>query len=254
MTTPFIIVPARNQDYVGRKLQELNRIGLPFIIICGENLRRPRVLYRKASGKWDAINYGAKFIPTHTDLVILNDVDTKIYHLDRALDLMSSSEIDVAFCKVRVTSGPQQKFYKVLDPIRKRLPIAASGELMLIKRRLFDQLVPLPPSTAEDTYMMFRALELGRKVKLCDEAFVTTSRDSGGSNFTQEQMYKMRTTLGIFQALRLSRPPAAIRAFYLMLPLVAVLLALGGPDGRAWTMGIERATVSHFLRRYASRF
>jgi hypothetical protein len=207
------------------------------------------VLYREPIGKWDAINFGSKFIPPEAELIIVNDVDTQIHGL--AFAMSHCKEFDLIFCRVEVQEGPQNKFYRILDQVRAKLPIAASGELMLINRQLFERILPIPPCTAEDTVLLFRALNLRRSVRFCKEAFVVTQRTASPA---EEQLYKTRTTLGIYQALRFEQAPSTIRAFYMMLPLFAPLLFLSGADGRAWTMGIERATVKHLLRQYASRF
>lgn len=34
-----------------------------YIIVCSEKIDHPNVVYREARGKWDAINFGAKFVP-----------------------------------------------------------------------------------------------------------------------------------------------------------------------------------------------
>jgi len=246
---PFILVTARDRSHVRDKLEELRTLGIPFVIICGERLNHEGVRYRKPSGKWDAINFGSQFIPSGAQIVVLNDVDSKIHHLEHALT--RSRQADLIYCKVRVKEGPQTKFYKILDTLRGVLPVAASGELMVIKRRVFNRLIPIPPCAAEDTYMVFRALELGHRVEFCTETYVTTKRTNSPA---EEQAYKLRTTLGVYHALELASAPPVVKAFYFMLPLVAPLLALGGPDGRAWAMGIELATAHHFLGRYSSKF
>lgn len=245
----FVLVSARDRRRVSEKIRELLSLGVQFAVICGQKSNQPKVHYRRRIGKWDAINYGSRFIPPQAEVVILNDVDTRIHNLERALGHLNKA--DMVICKVRVGSGPQKKFYKILDPIRKYLPIAASGELMLLKRELFDRLIPLPPCTAEDSYMMFRAIELGYRVEFINETFITTERTF---NPVEEQAYKIRTTLGIYQSLRLTRPPPHVRAFYRFLPLIAILLAIGGPDGKAWAIGIERATAMHILKKYGHSF
>jgi hypothetical protein len=213
-------------------------------------MRHERVRYRKPWGKWDAINFGSQFLPSAAQLVVLNDVDSKIHNLEHAL-LECMSQGDLIYCKVRVKEGPQTKFYRILDTVRRVLPVAASGELMIIKRTLFNRLIPLPPCAAEDTYMVFRALEMGHRVEFCADTYVTTKRTNSPA---EEQAYKLRTTLGVYHALELASAPPAVKAFYFLLPLTTPLLALGGPDGRAWAMGVLLATAHHFLGRYASKF
>jgi len=246
---PFVLVPARDLRHVSEKTRELRSLGIDFLVVCGERSNDPAVRYRTSVGKWDAINHGSKFISSDSQVVILNDVDTQIHDLRLAFKHLN--EADLIVCKVRVGSGPQKKFYRILDPIRRHFPIAASGELMIMRREVLNRVMPIPPCTAEDSYIMFRAIELGFRVKFVDETFVTTERTTDSA---QEQAYKIRTTLGIYQAMRLTHPPPQTRAFYLLLPVMALILAIGGPDGRAWAVGVERATVLHLLKRYEESF
>jgi len=249
---PFVLVLARDAIGVPGKLEELKRTNIPFVIVCGERGKQasnPGVRYRKPVGKWDAINFGMQFIPQETELVLLNDVDTRIHFLEHALS--RSTQADLVYCKVRVDEGPQRKFYKILDPLRQRIPMAASGELMLIKRKILASLTPIPPCTAEDTYLMFKAMETGYHVEFCTKTYVTTVRTRDAS---EEEIYKTRTTLGIYQALSLVRAPPLARVFYYFLPVMAPLLALMGADGRAWAKGIEQAAVNHLTKRYSMKF
>jgi hypothetical protein len=143
------------------------------------------------------------------------------------------------------------KFYKIADPIRKRFHIFASGELMSFKRHVFECVLPIPPCIAEDSYMLFKALELGYRAHFCTKAYVTTERTS---NTEEEEAYKARTTLGIYQALKHTRPPPWIRTFYKLLPLFAPLLAIAGEDGRAWMTGIRKALSAIFTGHYPTKF
>src|SRR5690349_4307350 len=70
----FVIVLARDGLLVGAKIDELKAYGFPYLVVCGESLDLPGVMYREAKGKWDAINYGYRSIPADTDIVVLNDV------------------------------------------------------------------------------------------------------------------------------------------------------------------------------------
>ena len=246
---PFFIVLARDRRGVEEKVAELERMGVPYVVVCGERVEHPRVVYREARGKWDAINFGGKFVPKEADVVVLNDVDTRIHNFEHALGHLG--ETDLVYCRVVVTRGPQVKFYRIADPIRKRFHVFASGELMLFKREVFERLLPIPPCIAEDSYMLFKALELGYRTLFCTEAFVTTERTS---NAEEEVAYKARTTLGIYQALRYARPTPWIRAFYGLLPLFAPLLALAGEEGRAWSRGIMRALGMRFAGHYPTKF
>jgi len=74
----FFIVLARGGRRVPEKIRELERMNVPYLIVCGKHLDRPNVVYREAGGKWDAINFGSRYIPTSTDVVMLNDVDRRL--------------------------------------------------------------------------------------------------------------------------------------------------------------------------------
>jgi cellulose synthase/poly-beta-1,6-N-acetylglucosamine synthase-like glycosyltransferase len=233
----FFIVPARNGRCVPKKIRELEELEVPYVIVCGERMNRRNIVYREARGKWDAINFGSRFVPEEADVIVLNDVDTRIQNFEHALSHLKGGA-DIVYCKVSVAKGPQVKFYRIADPIRKKLHIFASGELMLIDRRAFERLLPIPPCMAEDSYILFKALELGYRAHFCTKAYAETERTS---NAKEEEAYKGRTTLGIYQVLNYAKPPPWIRAFYRTLPLTAPLLALTGEDGRAWTKGIWQA-------------
>jgi len=233
----FFIVPARDGRCVPEKIRELEELQVPYIIVCGERMDLRNVVYREARGKWDAINFGSRFLPKEANVVVLNDVDTRIHNFEHALSHLNG-EADIVYCRVSVARGPQVKFYRIADPIRKRLHIFASGELMLMHRGVFENVLPIPPCLAEDSYILFKALELGYRAHFCTKAYVETERTS---NAKEEEAYKGRTTLGIYQALKYAKPPPWIRAFYKILPLTAPLLALAGEDGRAWMRGIRKA-------------
>jgi hypothetical protein len=188
----FFVVLARDGQYVPRKIAELEKLGFRFVIICGKKINSPMVVHREARGKWDAINFARRFVHGGTSVVALNDVDTQIYNLDPALERFTVGA-DLVYCAVHVNRGPQAKFYRILDPIRKRFHVAASGELMLIKKEVLDRLLPVPPCTSEDSYLLFRALELGYEAHFCSETYVATNRTE---SMKEEQEYKARTTLG----------------------------------------------------------
>lgn len=246
----FFLVLARNGRYIPDKIEELKGLGVPYVIVCGERLDRTNVVYREPEGKWDAVNFGSRFVPEGTDVVVLNDVDTTIHNLKHALSHLEK-EAGLVYCRVKVPRGPQVKFYKILDPIRKRLHVAASGELMLIKKEVFDRVLPVPACLAEDSYILFKALEMGYRAHFCTKAYVTTERTADAK---QEEEYKARTTLGIYQALEYSRPPVLIRLFYKALPFMAPLLSLAGEDGRAWARGIRRAVKAPHAERTTYKF
>jgi hypothetical protein len=249
-TKSFFIVPARDRQNVKEKIMELEKVQVSYIIVCGERINHPNVIYREARGKWDAINFGSRFVPKDADVIVLNDVDTKIHNFEHALSHLNG-EADVVYCKVNVPRGPQVKFYRIADPIRKRFHIFASGELMLMKHDVFERVLPIPPCIAEDSYILFKALELGYRAHFCTGAFVITERTA---NAEEEEAYKARTTLGIYQALKYARPPPWIRAFYKLLPAAAPLLTLAGEDGRAWMTGIKKALSAILTGHYPTRF
>jgi hypothetical protein len=99
--------------------------------------------------------------------------------------------------------------------------------------------------------MLFKALELGYHVHFCTKAYVTTERTFDAK---EEEAYKARTTLGIYQALKHTRPPPWIRTFYKLLPAAAPLLALAGEDGRAWMRGIRKALSMILTWHYPTKF
>jgi cellulose synthase/poly-beta-1,6-N-acetylglucosamine synthase-like glycosyltransferase len=250
MKNIFFIIPARNKENVEKKIMELENFKVNYIIICGEKLNHKNVVYRPPKGKWDAINFGSKFVPRDVNVVVLNDVDTKIHNFEHALSHLNG-EADIVYCKVNVLKGPQVKFYRIADPIRKRFHIFASGELMLMKRDVFERVLPIPPCIAEDSYILFKALELGYHAHFCTKAYATTKR-TGSTK--EEEAYKARTTLGIYQVLKYARPPPWIRAFYKLLPAAAPLLTLAGEDGRAWMAGIRKALSAILTGHYPTRF
>ncbi|WP_460025012.1 glycosyltransferase family 2 protein [Infirmifilum sp. SLHALR2] len=245
----FVVVLARDRSHVEEKAAELERLGLPFTAVCGERLNHPRVVYREPRGKWDAINFARRLVPKDADVVVLNDVDTRIHNFWHALSHLHSA--DLVYCRVEVSGGPQVKFYRIADPIRRRLHVFASGELMLMKREVFERVLPVPPTIAEDTYILFKALELGYKAHFCTKTYTTTRRTASAK---EEEAYKARTTLGIYQALRHTRPPPWTRAFYALLPLATPLLALAGEDGRAWAKGIVKALSMTIAGHNPARF
>jgi len=238
---PFCLVLARNANSIETKMNEIERLGLPFIVVCGETFDDPRVVHRPPIGKWDAVNFGCGHIPGETDVVVLNDVDTKVHGLEHMFSSVAGGS-DFVYAAVRPSGGPQPKFYSIANPLNRALKIFAMGELIVVRKKLLDKLMPIPPCLAEDTYLLFKAMELNYRVDFCEDAFVNTSRTS---SMTEEVLYKERTTLGILQALDYTRPPPWIRLFYRSLPILAVMLMLVGEDGRAWARGIIGAIRLH---------
>ena len=64
---PFFLVLARDRQNVEEKIMELEEMKVPFLIVCGEKVNYPNVIYREARGKWDAVNFGARFVPKAAD-------------------------------------------------------------------------------------------------------------------------------------------------------------------------------------------
>jgi hypothetical protein len=232
---PFFLVLARDEEYVLEKIEEMKALDVPFIVVCGSRLNHSNVVYRDPKGKYDAINFGSRFIPENVDVVALNDVDTKIENLDAALRSINTSEVALVFARVNVKEGPQTLFYSLLDRIRRSVLITASGELMLIKRNVLSQVIPIQPCKAEDSYVLFKVLELKKKAIFCMECYVETRRTETPE---KEEAYKRRTVAGIYQALGYTKPPYIIRLFYTVLPFASPLLLILGKRGYFWTKGI----------------
>jgi len=230
------IVLARTQEGVVEKISELRKIGVPFIVVCAEKMNHPDVIYRPKKGKFDAINYAARFIGENIKVICLNDVDTRLCNFEKALEMMYDKNPGLIFCKVKVNSGPQVQFYSLMDKIRRNLPIASSGELMLIRKNLFDQILPIPACKTEDNFISFKIKELGYTVLFCEECWVETKRTQ---TLEEESQYKTRTVTGLYQALSLTKStPPLVRAFYLVLPFITPLLLIQGKRGVAWAKGI----------------
>jgi hypothetical protein len=231
----FFLVLARDEKHVDEKIEELKTLKVPYLIVCGKNLKRSNIVYRSPKGKYDAINFGARLIPRESDIVALNDVDTKIYNLDDASRQFNSKNVALIFAKVSVTKGPQRFFYPILDSIRRVIPITASGELMLIKRDVFERILPLKQCKAEDTYILFKALELKEPILFYEKCYAETERTR---RLDQEEAYKRKTVCGIYQALAYTRPPILVRLFYVLLPIFSPLLLVLGKKGYCWMKGI----------------
>ena len=96
-----------------------------------------------------------------------------------------------------------------------------------------------------------KAHELGYRAHFCTKTYVTTKRTS---NAKEEEAYKNRTTLGIYQALKYANPPPWIRVFYKLLPLTSLLLMVAGEDGMAWMRGIRKATKDNITNNHPTKF
>jgi cellulose synthase/poly-beta-1,6-N-acetylglucosamine synthase-like glycosyltransferase len=241
---PFFLVLARDEKYVHEKIEELENLGMPYLIVCGQELNHPNIVYREPKGKYDAINFGFRFIPTNTDVVVLNDVDTRIRNFEAALRWIDSKDVALVFAKVCVREGPQRFFYGILDYVRRRYPIVASGELMLVKYSILKKIIPIKPCKAEDTYVLFKILECRGKTVFCEECYVETERTTTAE---EEKTYKRRTVGGIYQALAYTNPPSAVKFFYAILPMASLLLLVSGKKGYFWVSGILHGFTDYVL-------
>jgi hypothetical protein len=240
----FFIVLARTKEGVLEKAIELRKLGVAFIVICGEKMNYPGVIYRPKKGKFDAINFGAKFVGKNIKVVCLNDVDTKIFNFEKALKIMQDKTAGLVFNTVKVNGGPQVQFYSLMNKIRRIVLITSSGELMLIQKNVFLKVLPVPPCKTEDNYISFKVAELGYQVVFCEDCWVETKRTQ---TLEEEAQYKTRTVTGIYQALSFTKTDPLVRVFYLILPLITPLLLLQGKRGAAWTKGIIQG-FTNFLR------
>jgi len=231
----FFLVLARDEAYVDQKIKELRNLDVPFLVVCGSKSDLANVVYRKPMGKYDAINFGAGLVPEDIDVVALNDVDTKIYNVRGALGYFSSDNVGLVCAKVRIAKGPQWFFGPMIDFIRKKLPIAAAGDLMLVRHKVLRRILPVEPCKAEDSYILFRVLGLGQKAIFSRECQVETEKTESAD---EEQAYKRRTVCGIYQALARTDPPYYIKAFYTLLPIISPLLMILGRKGYFWMRGI----------------
>jgi cellulose synthase/poly-beta-1,6-N-acetylglucosamine synthase-like glycosyltransferase len=247
----FFIVPARTAESVNDKIKELETLAYPFVIVCAEKTSIPNVVYRGRKGKYDAINYGANFLRADTKIVCLNDVDTKIFNFEKALETISRNVAALVFCKLKVKRGLQVHFYSMMDRIRKILQITSSGELMLIRREVFESILPLPPCKTEDNYISFKVLELGYRSTFCEDCFVETERTK---SYEEEKAYKTRTVTGVYQALSQTKTKPLIRVFYLFLPFISPLLLLQGKRGLSWLRGIVQGVTCFLIGEKDGKF
>jgi cellulose synthase/poly-beta-1,6-N-acetylglucosamine synthase-like glycosyltransferase len=238
----FFLVLARNEKHVNEKNEELKMLGVPYLIVCGRNLDLPKVIYREPRGKYDAINFGFRFIPEDTDVVVINDVDTRIRNFEAALRCFQSENTALVFVRICVKEGPQKLFYRILDCIRRRLLITASGELMLVRYNVLKRIIPIKSCKAEDSYILFKALEYKCTCIFCEECYVETERTKTAE---KEEAYKRKTVGGIYQALAYTNPPFTIRVFYVLLPFFSSLLLLAHRNGYFWLKGILRGFVDY---------
>jgi hypothetical protein len=231
----FFLVLAKDDKYLNSKLKELANLNVPYLVVSGQKINLPNIVYREPKGKYDAINFGLKFIPKDFDVIALNDVDTKILNFNKASALIEQNIADLVFASVKVNKGPQIFFYRILDFIRRRILVTASGELMLVRRPLIERMLPIKPCKAEDSYILFKALELKQRAIFCEECYIETERTKTAE---MEEKYKRKTVCGLYQALGSTKPPLIIRLFYVLLPFFSPLLLVLGKRGYYWMKGI----------------
>jgi hypothetical protein len=106
---------------------------------------------------------------------------------------------------------------------------------MLMSYNALKRMVPIKPCKAEDSYLLFKALELKNKCVFCEESYVETKRTKTAE---KEEIYKRKTVGGIYQALAYTKPPYMIKIFYVLLPLFSPLLLFAGRSGYFWLKGI----------------
>jgi len=239
----FFLVLARDEKFVDEKAKELQSLGVSYLIVCGKKINRSDAIFREPKGKYDAINFGSKFIPEDVDVVALNDVDTKLRNVWASLKYFDFKNVDLVFAKVS-TEGPTKFFNVLLDLIRKKLIITANGELMLVRRNTLMTILPIKPCKAEDSYILYKVLEGKHKAVFCEKSVALTVRTK---RVEMEEAYRRKTVCGIYQALGYTKPPFRIRAFYALLPFSSPLLLVFGRKGYFWTKGILLG-VNDYLR------
>jgi cellulose synthase/poly-beta-1,6-N-acetylglucosamine synthase-like glycosyltransferase len=245
MPLKFIfLVFARNSEFVATKIKELDALNVTYIIVCGENFNHPNVFYQSPTGKYEAVNFGMGLLPKDVDIVVMNDVDTKIVNFEIALHYFEDPGVALVFGTEVVNKGPQVVFNKIINNMKKRIQIVSGGELMLIRRTILDRILPLKPCKAEDTYILFKVSELGYRTIFCEQARAETERTVTAD---REVAYKRRTVTGIYQALSMSKPPYLTRLFYVLLPFACPLLLFSGTKGYFATKGILLGLID-FLR------
>jgi cellulose synthase/poly-beta-1,6-N-acetylglucosamine synthase-like glycosyltransferase len=231
----FFLILARDKNHVFTKIKEIEKLGYPYKIICGEQILHRNVIFQPPTGKYAAINFGLTLVPIETEIIVMNDVDTTISNFDLALKGFENPNVALVFGTELVKEGPQYLFFRMMNPIRNLVPIAGSGELMLIRKNILKEIFPLKPCKAEDTYILFKVLENKHEIFFSEKSYAETKRTQVAE---KEEFYKRRTVAGIYQALSYTHPPLSIRIFYYLLPLVSPLLLVIGKKGYYWTKGI----------------
>jgi len=239
----FFVVFARDANHVFEKIGELERLKVPYVIICGERVNHSKVVYRPARGKYDAIDFSLNLIPRDAEIVVMNDVDTRIHNFEVASRYFDDDRVGLVFAKDAVKEGPQTLFHELLFSILRILPILANGDLMMIRQYLLNR-ISFRPCKAEDTYILFKVLELGYDAVFSEECYVETEKTKDEK---EEELYKRRTVGGIYQALSYVKPPFRIKLFYISLPFLSPLLLALGKKGYYWTKGILLGFTDYLL-------
>lgn len=107
VSAPFFVVLARDRSYVDEKIAELKSLGVSFVIVCGEKIHQPHVVYRAPIGKYDAINFvlEANLIPKDAKIVAFNDVDTKITGFSSMLRQFENPKVAIAYATNQLKMG-----------------------------------------------------------------------------------------------------------------------------------------------------
>lgn len=244
----FVIVLDKTGRFIEYYLNFLRKIGASFIIISGAKHQDGTVIYRDPRGKYDVINYSLKFIPNNASIVIFLDADVIEPPIEECVRVFRENGLDLAFPALEILDNTRQRlFTRILDEIRRHLSlITANGEMMIIKADKLPYLLPLPPCKAEDTLLLFRALERGFRVEFLSNIHVKTIRPY--YTLVDEELYKRRVTCGIYQALSMVKHlPALIRIFYKVLPLLSPLLIVLERTGISFAKGIIRGYCDYLL-------
>jgi hypothetical protein len=93
----------------------------------------------------------------------------------------------------------------------------------------------MKPCKAEDSYILFKVMELKGRVVFCEDCYTETERTR---SIEKEEDYKRRTVCGIYQALAYAKPSSFVRIFYVLLPFASPILLFLGKKGYFWMKGI----------------
>jgi len=93
---------------------------------------------------------------------VVKSVAERLVRMEHEVTVLAG-EPDIVYCKVGVSKGPQVKFYRIADPIKKfcRRGAHANGQ------KGFRERTSYPPCLAEDYYILFKVLEVGYRAHSC---------------------------------------------------------------------------------------